>query len=140
MSFLLDTNVISELRKGRRCQASVATWWSGVSDVEVFLSVLVLGETRRGIETVRRVDARQASVLERWARELTQVYADRLLPVTREIAEEWGRLCSRRTLPTTDGLLAATARVHELTLVSRDVRAYAGTGVELLNPFTSGSN
>lgn len=138
MSFLLDTNVISELRKGRRCNPAVMAWFMTVPTGEICLSVLVLGELRRGIETVRRVDPRQAAALERWAAGLARTYADQILPVTQEVAEAWGRLNSGRTLPVIDGLLAATALIHGLTLVSGDTRGYTGTGVELLNPFKSG--
>ncbi len=140
MSFLLDTNVVSELRKGPRCDAGVAAWLMRVSDDELFVSVLVLGEIRRGIEALRRKDAPQARALERWLDGLTATFAERVLPVTPRVAEEWGRLGAERTLPTIDGLLAATARVHRLTLVSRDLRGVAGTEVPVFNPFTGRGN
>lgn len=134
MSFLLDTNVWSELRK-RRADRTVAAWFAGVADEDIFLSVLVVGEIRRGIESIRRRDPDQAATLERWLMGLLRDCAERILPVTREVAEEWGRLSSRKAIPSIDGLLAATARVHGLTLVTRNVRQLAAVGVPLLDPF-----
>lgn len=138
MSFLVDTNVWSELRKRRR-DHGVAAWFAGVADEDIFLSVLVAGEIRRGVEKVRARDPRQAASLERWLLGVLRDCAERILPVSQEVADEWGRLSSRRTLPAIDGLLAATARVHGLTLVTRNVRQLAGTGIPLLNPFGEGS-
>jgi hypothetical protein len=140
VSFLLDTNVISELRKGPRCHPAVAGWLMRVSDEELFVSVLVLGEVRYGIEKLRRSDAPQARALERWLIGLTTVFSERVLPVTHEIAQEWGRLAGKRSLPTVDGLLAATARVHGLTLVSRDLRGVAGTEASVFDPFVGRAN
>jgi len=134
VSFLLDTNVWSELRK-RRADARVAAWFAGVADEDIFLSVLVVGEIRRGVESIRRRDPDQAATLERWLMGLLRDCAERILPVTREVAEEWGRLTSRKAIPSIDGLLAATARVHGLTLVTRNVRQLAAVGVPLLDPF-----
>jgi predicted nucleic acid-binding protein len=137
VSYLLDTHVVSELRKGPRCDAGVAAWLVRVSDEELFVSVLVLGEIRRGIEGLRRKDARQARAIERWLDGLTETFAERVLAVTPQVAAEWGRLSAERPLPTIDGLLAATAHVHGLTLVSRDLRGVARTGVAILNPFAA---
>lgn len=140
MSFLLDTNVICELRKGQRCHPGVAFWYAHVPDGELYLSALVLGEIRRGVESLRAKDPRQAVALERWLTGLARSFSARILPVTQAVAEEWGRLDARRRLSTIDGLLAATARVHGLTLVSRDVRGVAGTQVTLLDPFSGRAN
>jgi toxin FitB len=134
VSFLLDTNVWSELRK-RRADGRVAAWFAGVADEDIFLSVLVIGEIRRGIESIRSRDPAQAATLERWLLGVLRDCAERILPVTREVAEEWGRLSSRKAIPSIDGLLAATARVHGLTLVTRNVRQLAAVGVPLLDPF-----
>lgn len=134
MSFLLDTNVWSELRK-RRADHRVAAWFAGVADEDIFLSVLVIGEIRRGVESIRGRDPAQAATLERWLLGVLRDCAERILPVTREVAEEWGRLSSRKAIPSIDGLLAATARVHGLTLVTRNVRQLAAVGVPLLDPF-----
>lgn len=135
MSYLLDTNVISELRKGERADASVTAWFADVADEEIFLSVLTIGEIRRGIESVRRRDPDSAAALDRWLALLGESHADRILPVDRTIAEEWGRMNVPDPLPVIDGLLAATARALGLTLVTRNVADVAGAGVELFDPF-----
>ena len=135
--FLLDTNVVSELRKGARSDASVRRWFESVDENLLFLSVLVTGEVRRGIEAMRRRDVRAASALERWLEALVHAHSDRVLPVDAAIADEWGRLDARGSLPVVDGLLAATARVHDLTLVTRNVKDVARTGIDVLDPFAS---
>lgn len=136
MSSLLDTNVVSEVRKPA-ANPGVRQWFSGVPSEDLFLSVLVVGEVRRGIERLRQRDPAQAAVYEAWLTTLRRDYADRILPVTTEIAEEWGRLNARDPLPVIDGLLAATAHVHGLILVTRNTADFARTGVRLLNPFTA---
>ena len=133
--FLLDTNVISELRKGQRADSSVTSWFAEISDEEIFLSVVTIGEIRRGIESVRRRDPDSAASLDRWLARLSEAHGERILPVDRAIAEEWGRMNVPDPLPVIDGLLAATARVLGLTLVTRNVADVEATGVELLDPF-----
>ena len=135
MSYLLDTNVISELRKGERADANVTAWFADVADEEIFLSVLTIGEIRRGIESVRRRDPDSAASLDRWLASLREAHGARVLPVDLVIAEEWGRMNVPVPLPVVDGLLAATARVLGLTLATRNVADVEGTGVELFNPF-----
>lgn len=135
MSYLLDTNVISELRKGERADPNVIAWFADLADEEVFLSVLTIGEIRRGIESVRRRDPDSAAALDRWLALLSEAHADRILPIDQAIAEEWGRMNVPDPLAVVDGLLAATARVLGLTLVTRNVADIEGTGVELLDPF-----
>jgi predicted nucleic acid-binding protein len=135
LSYLLDTNVISELRKGERADAHVTAWFADVAEEEIFLSVLTIGEIRRGIESVRRRDPDSAAALDRWLNLLSETHGDRLVPIDRAIAEEWGRLNVPDPLPVVDGLLAATARVLGLTLVTRNVADIAGTEVLVLNPF-----
>lgn len=103
---------------------------------DLFLSVLVVGEIRQGVERLRRRDPKQADVFDRWLRALRRDYGERVLPVTAAIAEEWGRLNVPDPLPVVDGLLAATARVHSLTLVTRNAAQVERTGVNLLNPFS----
>jgi len=137
VSFLVDTTVISELRKGRRCDPGVAAWFSDSSTEELFLSVLTLGELRKGIENIRRRDPPSATALESWLAEVIGAYSDRVLPVDRAIAEEWGRLNVPDPLPVVDGLLAATASVHRLTLVTRNVKDVERTGVASVNPFAA---
>jgi toxin FitB len=135
--FLLDTNVLSELRKGARADANVRRWFGSVDENLLFLSVLVTGEIRRGIEAIRKRDVRAASALEGWLQALVQAHSDRVLPVDVAIADEWGRLDARGSLPVADGLLAATARVHDLILVTRNVKDVARTGIDVLDPFAS---
>jgi predicted nucleic acid-binding protein len=136
LSYLLDTNVISELRKGRRANSEVSAWFADLAAEEIFLSVLTIGEIRRGIECVRRRDPDAAAALDRWLALLSEAHGDRILPIDRAITEEWGRMNVPDPLPVIDGLLAATARVLGLTLVTRNVADVNGTGVELLDPFS----
>jgi predicted nucleic acid-binding protein len=137
VSYLIDTNVISELRKGARADPGVASWFAGLADEEVFLSVLTLGEIRRGIESIRRRDQKAAGALESWLGRVSEAHRDRLLPVDRSIAEEWGRMNVPNPLPVMDGLLAATAKVTGLTLATRNVADIAHSGVNFVNPFTA---
>lgn len=135
MSYLLDSNIVSELRKRERADPGVRGWLMSVDDFDLHLSVLTIGEIRRGIESVLRRDRPRALVLNRWFHALVVDYEARLLPIDQEIAEEWGRMNVAATLPAIDGLLAATARVHGLTFVTRNTRDVARTGVPCLNPF-----
>ena len=135
MSYLLDTNVISELRKGSRCDPSVATWVGQISEKEIFLSVVTLGEIRKGIELLRRRDPRGAASLETWLENLTDIYDTRVLSIDEAVMDEWGRINAPHPLPVLDGLLAATAKVHGLVLVTRNIRDVTRSDVELLNPF-----
>ena len=135
MSLLLDTNVISELRKGPRADTSVVEWFDGVTEEEIHLSVLVVGELRRGIERLRGRDARQAGALEAWLRQVVREHAERILPVDSRVAEQWGRLTAMRSGSVIDTLMAATAQVFDLVLVTRNVKDVAWTGVSCLNPF-----
>lgn len=135
VAYLLDTNVVSELRKTRP-NPHVAGWHESQRRAEAYLSTLVVGEIRQGIERVRPRDPRQADGLERWLTRLLSAYGNRILPITIDVAQEWGRLNAHPQPPSAvDGLLAATAKVHRLTLVTRSVADVARTGVVLLNPF-----
>lgn len=136
MSYLVDTNVISELRKGRRCNPGVSSWFGDVSSAEIYLSALTIGEIRKGIESIRRRDGQTAEALEAWLGELVAIHSDRILPVDANIAEQWGRFNVPDPLPVLDSLLAATASVHGLTLVTRNVKDVERTGVDCLNPFS----
>jgi predicted nucleic acid-binding protein len=135
LSFLLDTNVLSELRKGPRCDPGVLSWFSSLADDEIYISALTLGEIRKGIEIIRMRDLQSAEALSRWLAELTAAHGDRVLPVDLAVADEWGHLNVPDPLPVIDGLLAATARVHGLTLATRNTKDVERTDVELLNPF-----
>jgi predicted nucleic acid-binding protein len=132
---LIDTNVISEVRKGARCDRNVARWYTSIDDSEVYLSVLVLGEIRKGIERARATDATRARILEDWLSTLRESFADRLLPIDQVVAEEWGRMSAIRSVPSIDALLAATAKVNHMTLATRNVSDVAGLGVDVVNPF-----
>jgi predicted nucleic acid-binding protein len=136
VAFLLDTNILSELRKPRP-DPGVHTWFGTSHADDLYLSVLTVGEIRQGVERLQRRDPAQARAYLRWLETLKRDFAARVLPVTTAVAEEWGRLNARRSLPVIDGLLAATALVHRLTLVTRNVADVERTGAEVLNPFAS---
>ena len=134
MSYLLDTNILSELRKP--CMdPGVGLWFQGVGGDQLFVSVMVLGEIRAGVERLRPRDPVQADGFDRWLGSVSGQFAGRILPVTPEVADRWGRLNSPNPLPVVDGILAATALVHGLTLVTRNTRDVRRTGVAILNPF-----
>jgi len=135
VSYLVDTNVISELRKGARADPEVRRWLESLDPDDVFLSVIVIGEIRRGIESIRRRDASAAASLDRWLKRVVSGHEGRILPVDARTADEWGRLNVPDPIPVVDGLMAATAKVHGLTLATRNVRDVKRTGVSLLNPF-----
>jgi hypothetical protein len=137
MGYLIDTNILSELQKGSRCDASVQRWYAATDGDELFLSVLVIGEIRLGIGRLRRRDAVQSVRLEQKLLAEETLMAGRILPVTQAIAERWGRLNAPDPLPVIDGLLAATALEQDLTLVTRNVRDVERSGVRLLNPFSA---
>jgi predicted nucleic acid-binding protein len=139
MRFLMDTNVISEIGKGRRCDRGVAAWYQSVEVGSVCLSALVIGELRTGIERLRQRDAGRAARLDRALILAVDMFADRILGIDRRVAEAWGRLNAERRVPTVDGLIAATALSHGLTVVTRNVRDFAMAGVRVLNPFESRS-
>jgi toxin FitB len=135
VNYLIDTNIISEVRKGERCDGHVAAWFASIDDEDIFLSVLVVGEIRKGIERARRTDPAQARGLEKWLSTLKQSYGERILPIDQMVADEWGSMSAIRPLPTVDALLAATAKIHRMTLATRNVADVAGLGVDVLNPF-----
>lgn len=133
--YLVDTNVISEVRKGPRCDKSVAAWWQSVAPEEIFLSVLTIGEIRKGVENIRRRDARSASTLEAWLLQIISHYRDQILAIELDIVEEWGWMSVPNPMPVIDGLIAATAKVRGLTLVTRNTADMERAGVSLLNPW-----
>jgi len=135
VNYLVDTNVISELRKGERCDPNVARWYDRVAGESLYLSVLVLGEIRKGVERIRTKDAAQARALEKWLIAVADEFRERVLPVNLDIADEWGRMNAVRPLPVIDGLLAATAKVHMMTFVTRNTSGLTDLDVGLLNPF-----
>ncbi len=134
MAFLLDTNVISEVRKPTS-DSNVRAWLASVPEHDLYLSVLVGGEVRQGIERLRRRAPAQAAPYETWLSALVHGFADRLVPVTVDVCEEWGRLNVPGPLPVVDGLMAATAKVRDWTFVTRNVADLGRADVRLLNPF-----
>lgn len=136
MSFLLDTNIVSELRKPE-CNPGVFNWYESVRREQLYLSVLLLGEIQQGINRLHlRNDPDQARIFETWLHTVRTTYRARVLEIDSEIAERWGDISHLRTLPVVDGLMAATANVHRLTLVTRNTAHFTDTGTRLLNPFT----
>jgi toxin FitB len=134
MTYLLDTNVISELRK-RQPDPNVVAWYDTVQSAEIFISALTIGEIRHGIECLRKKDTAQAERLEQWLHGLRASYEDHIVGIDAAAAEEWGRLNAVGPLPVIDGLLAASAKVRGWTLVTRNTADFARSAVILLNPF-----
>ena len=135
MKFLLDTNVISEIRKIDRAHPNVVRWVARTPATEIGTSVMVLAEIRRGIELKRRGDPRQAEVLDRWFAQMRMRLGERVLPIDEPIADMWAVISVPDPLPFIDGLLAATCKVHGLTLVTRNIQDIARTGVSAIDPF-----
>jgi toxin FitB len=137
--YLVDTDVISEARKAGRGNAGVRAFFSQVSaeGTELYLSVVTIGELRQGVERIRhRGDQSQAQRLEQWLQRVTSAYADRILPIDEETAHVWGRLRVPNPENPLDKQIAATALIHDLVVISRNVAHYAPTGVRVKNPFT----
>ena len=135
--YLIDTNVVSELRKGERADAGVRAWFDEHQADQLWLSVLVVGELRRDVELFRRRDPKAGRRLGEWLDTVTHDFDDRIIPVTTEVCERWALLNVPDPLPVIDGLLAATALERELVLVTRNTADVERTGVALVNPFAS---
>lgn len=136
MTYLLDTNVLSETRR-RQPTAGVVGWIAATPPERLHVSVLTLGEIEQGIARIRsRGDRQQASALERWLWDVETGFEDRILPVTLPVAAAWGSQQYTQPLPVIDALIAATARVHGMTVVTRNVKDFELAGVQVLNPFT----
>ncbi len=135
MSYLIDTNVLSELRN-RKADGNVVAWMQARPRLSLYLSVLSLGEIRKGIEGVADPTFRQA-LLDWLEVDLPNWFVGRLLGIDAQTADRWGRVqaAAGRTLPVIDGLLAATALQHGLTLVTRNTQDFAGLGVQIINPW-----
>jgi toxin FitB len=138
MSYLLDTNVLSELRR-RAPHPGVAAWFAQRPAGTLYLSVLTLGEIRKGIESLND-PARRRPLLDWLETDLPAFFTGRILPIDAAVADRWGHLTARagRPLPAIDSLLAATALHHGLTLVTRNVRDVEGLGAEVLDPWGVG--
>ncbi len=131
--YLLDTNVVSELRRPRPHGAVVA-WLQSVADADLYLSAVTLGEIQSGIEMTREQDAAKAAEIEAWADMLANAY--NILPMDANTFRVWARLLHRKSdTLVEDAMIAATATVHSLTVVTRNVRDFSGFGVKLFNPF-----
>jgi predicted nucleic acid-binding protein len=131
--YLLDTNIVSELRRPRPHGAVVA-WINEQEDEQLFLSAVTMGELQAGIEGTRRQDPSKAREIEHWADQLTSSY--QILPMDTQCFREWGRIMDRTPDELLeDAMIAATARVHDLTVASRNVRDFRGFGVRIFNPF-----
>ena len=135
MGSLIDTNVWSDLQKRSRINPGAQGWFAGVPMDDLYLSVLVVGEVRCGIERLRRRDPEQALRLASRLAQLTLAMSGRILPLSLQIAEQWGRINVPNPLPVVDSLLAATALVHDLTFVTRNVRDVERSGVRCFNLF-----
>ncbi|MGL4242923.1 MAG: type II toxin-antitoxin system VapC family toxin [Beijerinckiaceae bacterium] len=130
--YLLDTNIVSEARRG---SPEATGWIRSVKGRTLHVSVITLGEIMRGVELKQRKDPKAAAVLAEWLTALRELHRETVLPVTEAIALEWGRLSAERSRNTADGLIAATARVHDLILVTRNVADFEDTGVSIVNPW-----
>ena len=137
--YLIDTNVISEARKGKTANPGVVAFFQQclAQEHRIYLSVVTVGELRRGVDLIRhRGDGPQADRLEAWLQEVVEGYRDFILPFDLDAAQVWGRLRVPSPEHTLDKQIAATALIHDLTLVTRNLADFQRTGVRLLNPFS----
>jgi len=137
--YLVDTNVISEVRKKSKTNKGVRAFFKQAieDEAQIFISVVTVGELRRGVELIRyRSDVRQANLLEKWLEALLTEYRDHILDINQDIAQLWGRLRVPNPENALDKQIAATALIYELTLVTRNHKDFVKTGVRVLNPFT----
>jgi len=132
--YLVDTNVISEARRGT---PEAVSWLQSIDPLSIYISVITLGEVARGIALRQRSDLRAAAHLTEWLRKLRHDHADRILPITDQIAVEWGRIAAQRPRGDADGLIAATAIIHDLIVVTRNIGDFDDTGASTINPWAA---
>lgn len=137
MAFLLDTNILSELRNPKRADPCVLNWAREHSMEQHFVSVLSIGEIRKGIEILRRRAPDQCPAFETWLDKIRSNYRDNIVPLSEPILDEWGFMMSRSMLPALDSLIAATALSLNLTLVTRNENDFHGVGLKIVNPFSA---
>jgi predicted nucleic acid-binding protein len=137
--FLVDTNVLSDLRK-RRPNPGVLEWFDETDEELLHLSVITLGEIKRGTERLRLRDPTQAVSLDAWMESLQLRFADRLHPIDEAVAMRWGELGIHQPISVTDGLIAATALYHGLTVVTRNTSDFVPNHIPVFNPFRGDSN
>ena len=135
MNYLLDTNVLSELRKRDRADRNVVGWFRQRQAQELFLSVLTVGELRHGVERIRRRDPSSAVSIDQWLNRTVREFRDRIIDVDRAVAERWGLLGIPDPIPDVDGLIAATALERNLVVVTRNTKHMERTGVPHIDPF-----
>jgi len=134
--YLLDTNVISELRKGGRANHGVKAFFAALAAEDIYLSVVTIGEIRRGLENVRaRGDREQAGRLEAWLDKVVTDFSDRILEFDLDCAQVWGKLMSPHPQHPIDKQIAAIALIYDLTVVTRNTDDFVSSGVRSLNPF-----
>jgi predicted nucleic acid-binding protein len=133
--YLVDTNIVSEARRGT---PEAIAWLRSVDPLSVHLSVITLGEVMRGIMLKENSDPKAAGHLGEWLRKLRYDHNDRILPITDQIAVEWGRIAAQRPCGDADGLIAATAIVHDLIVVTRNIADFDDTGASVMNPWDMG--
>lgn len=135
MTFLLDTNVISELQRTRR-NAGVQTWWNSDPARDSALSAVTIGEIERGLAKLMPRNPVRARELRGWLDETLELFAGCIISLDQRVAQEWGRMSADRSRAIADTMIAATAKVHDLTLVTRNTRDVEGLGIRVLNPFS----
>lgn len=138
-SFLLDTNVVSETRR-LRMHGGVRQFFDGTDPARLFISVLTLGELRRGIAMKARSDASAAQSLAGWVDGIEHGFTESILPICKDVAGLWGKLSADRPRPVIDTLIAATALTHGMVLVTRNAKDVEGLGLTVLNPWQTSTH
>ncbi len=138
--YLLDTNVLSELRKGWRIDPTVKAFFAKLNENDIYLAVQTLGEVQSGIQQLRaRNDQQQAQMLENWLYAIKEHYNDRILNFDTDCAQMWGSLMAGNSQNSIDKQIAAIALIHDLTIITRNSRDFSRIGVKWVNPFLAGA-